>query len=282
MYHRHMHRARVSARWTGFALALAAALGLTVMSGDAQRSTILTNGRNLQIPINHGLPEKLLGFTFCRLRYQNIRRARKSGWGDDYPQADYNFLVRLSELTKARISRWDNGDPGFANFAPMDPEIFQCPYLRMQNAANYDFTPEETVRMREYLLKGGFLWIDDNWDPDFEYIRPNLERILPDARIEDLPVDHPMFSSFYKIDTLPQIPSLGSWRNSGQTSEIPGATVHYYGMFDARDRLVALVSMNSEVSDSWEREGDNQQYFATFGAKGYSLGVDVAIYVMTH
>ena len=63
-----------------FALALALSLGLAVMGGAAQQH-ILTNGRNLQIPINHGLPDKPLGFTFCRLRYQNTRRARKSGWG---------------------------------------------------------------------------------------------------------------------------------------------------------------------------------------------------------
>jgi hypothetical protein len=152
--------------------------------------SILINGRNLQVPINHGLPDKPLDFTFCRLRYQNIRRARKSGWGDDYPQADYNFMVRLSELTTTKISRWNNGYPGFANVTPMDPDLFQCPYLRMQNAANYDFTPEETTRMHDYLLKGGFLWIDDNWDPDFEYIRPNLKRILPGAQIVDLPADY--------------------------------------------------------------------------------------------
>ena len=77
---------------TKVALALALALGLAVVSGAAQRSTILTNGRNLQIPINHGLPDKPLGFTFCRLRYENIRRARKSGWGDDYPQVDYTYI----------------------------------------------------------------------------------------------------------------------------------------------------------------------------------------------
>ena len=265
-----------------FATALALALGLAAMSGAAQRSTILTNGRNLQIPINHGLPDKRLGFTFCRLRYQNIRRARKSGWGDDYPQADYNFMVRLSELTKTRISLWNDGSPGFANVTAMDPDLFQCPYLRMQNAANYDFTPEETVRMRDYLLKGGFLWIDDNWDPDFEYILPNLMRILPDAKIVDLPVEHPIFSAFYRVDPLPQIPSLNAWQRSGQDSEIGPSTVHYYGVFDDRDRLVVLVSMNSDVSDSWEREGDNQAYFAAFGSKGYSLGVNVAVYAMTH
>jgi hypothetical protein len=281
MYHPHMRRARASARWTRFALIFALTMGLAAICA-AQRSTILTNGRNLQIPINHGLPDKLLGFTYCRLRYQNIRRARKSGWGDDYPQADFNLMVRLSELTKTRISRWNDGDPGFANFTPMDPDLFQCPFVKMQNAANYEFTPDETVRMHDYLLKGGFLWIDDNWDPDFEYIRPNLLRILPDAEIVDLPADHPLFSAVYNLDPPPQIPSLGSWLRTGQNSEIGPTPVHYYGVFDDHHRLVALVSMNSDVSDSWEREGDNQAYFDVFGRDGYAMGVDVAVYAMTH
>src|SRR6185295_4962514 len=147
LYDPQMRRTRASARWMGFALAFALSLGLGVMSGAGQKVTILTNGRNLQTPINHGLPDLPLGFTFCRLRYENVRRARKSGWGDDYPQADYNFMVRLAELTTTTISRWHNGDPGFANVTAMDPDLFRCPYLRMQNAANYDFTPAETARM---------------------------------------------------------------------------------------------------------------------------------------
>ena len=276
-----MPRALASARSAWFALAVALVMGVAAIGATAQRPFILTNGRNLQVPINHGLPDKLIGFTFCRLRYQNIRRARKSGWGDDYPQADNNLMVRLSELTKTTISRWNNDEPGFANVTAMDPDLFQCPYLRMQNAANYDFTPEETVRMREYLLKGGFLWMDDNWDPDFEYIRPNLQRILPGAEIIDLPKDHPIFSAVYNVDP-PQIPSMNSWLRSGRTGEFGDSQVHFYGVFDARDRLVALVSMNSDVSDSWEREGDSREYFDVFGRDGYAFGVDVAVYVMTH
>src|SRR4051812_17772217 len=206
-----MSRADGSGRSMRIAIGLVAAIGLAAVSVAGQRDTILTNGRNLQVPINHGMPDKPFGFTFCRLRYPNIRRARKSGWGDDYPQADFNFMVRLSELTKTRISRWNDGDPGFANVTPTDPDLFKCPFLRMQNAANYDFRGEEIVRMHDYLVKGGFLWIDDNWDPDFEYIRPNLLRILPGAQIVDLALSHPMFSTLFRLDRLPQIPSLGSW-----------------------------------------------------------------------
>lgn len=267
-------------------LVVGLALGLAVAVAAAQRErdriTIMTNGQNLQIPINHGLPDRPIGFTYCRLRYRNIRRARKSGWGDDYPQADYNFMVRLAELTRTTLSRWNNGDPGFSNVTAMDPELFRCPYLRMQNAANYDFTPEESARMRDYLRKGGFLWIDDNWDPDFDYIRPNLARILPGGRIVDLPLEHPLFSILYRIDPLPQIPSLGSWFRGRQDSEIGPSQVHYYGVFDDRNRLAVLVSMNSDVSDSWEREGDNPEYFNTYAGKGYALGVNVAVWVMTH
>jgi hypothetical protein len=275
-----MSRVWAMARLTRFALAFALAMGFGTLA-LAQRPFILTNGRNLQVPINHGLPDNATGFTFCRLRYDNIRRARKSGWGDDYPQADYNFLVRLSELTKTRISRWNNGDPGFANFTPLDLDLFHCPYLRMQNAANADFTPDETMRLREYLLKGGFLWMDDNWDPDFEYIRANLQRIVPDAQIIDLPSDHPIFTTVYNVKP-PQIPSMNSWLRSGQTGEFGPSTLHFYGVFDTQNRMVALVSMNSDVSDSWEREGDSPEYFNVFGRDGYAFGVNVAVYTMTH
>ena len=110
----------------------------------------------------------------------------------------------------------------------------------------------------------------------------SLLRLLPDAEIVDLPADHPLFSAVYNLDPPPQIPSLGSWLRTGQNSEIGPTPVHYYGVFDKLHRLVVLVSMNSDVSDSWEREGDNQAYFDVFGRDGYAMGVDVAVYAMTH
>jgi hypothetical protein len=266
-------------------MAIGALLAIALLGAAdwvAAQVQIWTGGYNLQTPINHGLPDVQNGFTLCRLRYTNARRARKSGWGDDYPNGDFNFLQRLQELTSIKASHWNNGYPGFSNFTPMDPDLFHCPVLRMQNAANAEFTDEEAARLREYLLKGGFLWMDDNWDPDFEYIRPNLTRILPGYQIRDLPLEYPMFSVLYKLDHLPQIPAINSWFRSGQDSEIGPAQVHYYGIVDDHERLMVLVSMNSDVSDSWEREGDNPDYFVRYSPSGYALGVDVVVWVLTH
>ena len=114
-----------------FALASVLALAAAVVSGAAQRSTILTNGRNLQIPINHGLPDQPLGFTFCRLRYQNIRRARKSGWGDADaigPPAVGRELCEL--LPDARLHIVRGGDHNLAQthadqIAPLITEHLQ-------------------------------------------------------------------------------------------------------------------------------------------------------------
>jgi hypothetical protein len=91
-----------------------------------------------------------------------------------------------------------------------------------------------------------------------------------------------MFSVLYRLDHLPQIPAINSWLRSGQDSEIGPTPVHYYGIFDDSNRLMVLVSMNSDVSDSWEREGDNQAYFDRYAASGYALGVDVVVWVLTH
>jgi len=266
------------------AVAFLVAVALTAAADwvAAQQPNIWTGGYNLQTPINHGLPDIQNGFTLCRLRYTNVRRERKSGWGDDYPNGDYNFLQRLAELTTIKASHWNNGYPGFAQFTAMDPDLFHCPMVRMQNAANNEFTDQEAVRLRQYLLKGGFLWMDDNWDPDFDFIRPNLERILPGYQIVDLSLDYPMFSVLYKLSRLPQIPSINGYFRTRQDYEFGPSTVHYYGMSDERGRLMVLVSMNSDVSDSWEREGDNQEYFVRYSPSGYALGVDVVVWMLTH
>ncbi len=264
-------------------LLLCTLLAIPVDSGA--QVPIMKYARTRNRPVNVGMPDRPTGFTFCRVRYDRTRRIRKSGWNDDYPASDFNFMDRLTELTTVPISHWANGDPGFAQFELSDPELFRCPFLKMQNAADHDFTPEEALHLREYLEKGGFLWEDDNWtDYDWSYISANLKEVLPDAVITELTPDHPLFSILYHIEKVPQIHAIESWRGGFNRSESgPGTeTPHLYAIFGKDGRLMVLVSMNTDISDSWEREADDPDYFYEFSPTGYAVGVNVLLWVMSH
>src|SRR5262249_58661851 len=94
----------------------------------------------------------------------------------------------------------------------------------MQGGANYHFTDEEVATLRRYFLKGGFLWEDDNWtEGDWEYIRANLVRILPEYPIVEITPGHPLLAMLYEVHAIPQIPSIESWRRSGGHADEVGA-----------------------------------------------------------
>src|SRR5438067_1529404 len=103
-------------------------------------------------------------FTFCRAYFRSNRR-EKSGWGTDYPGADINFSIRLSELTKADVkmlhgtSEGDMPDPVVVRLT--DDALFKCPFILMEDAGTADFDELEAARLHDYLLKGGFLFVSD-------------------------------------------------------------------------------------------------------------------------
>ena len=103
-------------------------------------------------------------FNFCRgMYYSDRREAGGQGWWTDYSAADVNFSIRLSELTKTRVSRTSDGQPNHLVIRLTDDELFQCPFVEMEDVGTARFSDEEVKRLREYLLKGGFVWVDDFW-----------------------------------------------------------------------------------------------------------------------
>jgi hypothetical protein len=111
----------------------------------------------------------------------------------------------------------------------------------------------------------------------------NLRRILPEYPMVELPLDHPLFSNYFRVPAVPQIPSLNFWRRSGgRTSEFgfETETPRLMAIMDDDDRILVLVSHNSDFGDSWEREADEPAYFAEFAAAGYGVGVNVALWIM--
>jgi hypothetical protein len=228
-------------------------------------------------------------FHYCRLAYRSSRGGDGGGWGTDFPDADINLSIRLGELTKIRISRNDAGHPQPLVVRMTDDTLFHCPFIMAQEVGSIFITDEEAVRLREYLLKGGFLWVDDYWGSyAWDVWYSQITKVFPPGEYPnvDIPKDHKMFQLMFHLkDGVPQVPSINHWFGSGGgTSErgADSAEVHTRGIFDKKGRLMVLQTHNTDISDSWEREGEDSNYFLKFSVDGYALAVDVVLYALTH
>lgn len=218
-------------------------------------------------------------FLFCRGFYTDVRGLPSGGgWNTDYPGADINFSVRLAELTRVRVTFDANRQANHVVVSLTDPFLFRCPILFMTHIGSAQFSDEEVVRLREYFLKGGFLWVDDSWGSRaWSYWVREIERVLPPGEfpIFDIPTAHPVMRTLYDVKAIPQVPSIQFWRGSGgETSELGSDSeeVHFRGIQDARGRLMVLMTHNTDISDTWEREGEEpRDYFDTFSPTGYAM-----------
>ncbi len=226
-------------------------------------------------------------FQFCRAFFNSGFMGDGGSWSTDYPNADINFSIRLSELTRTPVSTDQFGYPNHLVVRLTDEALFQCPFVMMLEVGSATFDEAEVENLRQYLLKGGFLWVDDFWGSyAWDWWENQIRKVFPRTEypIVDLAPDHPLFSSQFEIDEVPQIPSINFFLNTGGTSErgMDSAQPHAYAITDDQGRIMVLMTHNTDISDSWEREGDDPRYFYTFGPRGYAWGVNVALYALTH
>jgi Domain of unknown function (DUF4159) len=228
-------------------------------------------------------------FSFCRVLYQSVRReALGHGWNTDYPEADINFMIRLSELTLAPVSRDGDGSPNHVVVTLTDDALYNYPFIFMSDVGTVGFTELEAERLRDYLLRGGFLYVDDFWgEAAWDQWSRQMANVLPPDRypIVDIPRDDPVFQTFFTVRKVPQIPSIQFWRRSGGLTSERGAESaepHFRGIFDEKGRLMVMMTHNTDIADGWEREAEDDEFFYRFSTKAYPLGVNIAIYAMTH
>lgn len=231
-------------------------------------------------------------FNFCRALFQSDRR-EKQGWSTDYPGADINFSVRLAEITKVRVkftSEAGETVPDAVVVRLTDDWLFQCPFVLMEDAGTARFTGVEVERLREYLLKGGFLLVSDyHGTLAREQFDEEIGRALPRSLfpVVDLsPPDHPLWRMMFPVPRLPQMASIQTWRRSG------GDTIERWnedasppsvrGIADAKGRLMVLMVHNTDLPDGWEREGEDPEYFFRFSPEAYAVAIDILLYSMTH
>jgi hypothetical protein len=233
-------------------------------------------------------PESFDGrFHYCRAVYRSNPRGDGGGWTTDYPLADIDLSIRLSELTKIAVSFDAPGQPRHLIVRLTDDELFQCPVILMQEVGRLLLTREDADRLRTYLLKGGFLWVDDFWGSyAWDVFETEIRKVFPgpDYQIFDVPAAHPIFHTMFDLDAVPQIPGIGTWLGGGRTSERfeDSAVVHTRAIADSHGRVMVFITHNTDVSDSWEREGEDPEYFYKFSVDGYRVAVNVLLYAMTH
>jgi len=226
-------------------------------------------------------------FHFCRVMFRSDFRGDGGNWSVDYPRADINLSVRLSELTRADVSM-KNGEPNPLLIRLTDDALFRCPFIMMTEVGSASIDDQEAERLREYLLKGGFLWADDFWGSyAWEWWVGQFSRVLNPAEypIIDLPSSHPLFSSQFVIKKVPQIASINYWASSGgDTSErgADSAEAHARAVLDKHGNIMVLMTHNTDLGDSFEREADDPQYFYQMSVPGYAFGINALLYALTH
>jgi hypothetical protein len=226
----------------------------------------------------------------CHMLYTSVRReANGAGWRTDYPWGERHLLIRLSEMTKTRVSKLSPEVPHSWLVRLTDPALFNCSYLMASDVGTIGLTAEEAAGLRLYLEKGGFLWVDDFWGDAAwaQWTREFSKAMPPDEYpIEDVPLSDPIFQGMFEVKKIPQVTSIRFWRATGgqSTSErgAESAVPHFRAIRDKHGRIIAVMTHNTDISDSFEREGDDPEFFYQFSPDGYALGIDVMLYALTH
>ena len=230
-------------------------------------------------------------FGVCRIMYTSVRREPSGGgWRTDYPYGEINLMIRLSELTKTPVYFEGKRQPAHYVVRLTDEALFECPFTIASDVGTVGLSPEEAAQLRLYLLKGGFLWVDDFWGTAaWQQWSREIAKALPpnEYPIQDIPPDDPILQSQFIITKVPQITNIGFWRRSGggQTTSERGADsaeVNFRAIRDKEGRIMVVMTHNTDVADSWEREGEDPGFFYQFSPDGYALGINVLLHALTH
>lgn len=225
-----------------------------------------------------------LQWTFVRVRYNSAPYDARVGrfgywddpWAIDAPAAEQNLSRRVRSVTSIEV-----GEPIVLTIE--DERLWQYPWLYIVEPANLWLSDTEAEILREFLLRGGTLTLDDFHGPyEWELTARQVRKIFPDREIVELEPPHPIFTSFYQIDRYPQIPGIGSFFN-GRTWEKGGYTPHLRAVLDDHGRPMLLINFNTDMGDGWEWSNVAEYPgYMRHTAEAYRIMINQIVYALTH
>ena len=215
-------------------------------------------------------------FHFVRMYYDSGGgRWGRGGWLTDYPEAEYHFTMGVR-----RLSRVDIGEQA-RMLEVTDDTIFDYPWLYAVEVGRWYLDDHEAARLREYLLRGGFLMTDDfHGSRQWESFMESMRRVFPDRPIVEIADTDEVLHVLYDVDERIQIPGISPLRY-GVTYEQDGVTPHWRGIYDDDGRLMVAINFNMDLGDAWEH-ADDPRYPEAYTGLAYRFAVNYVVYAMTH
>jgi hypothetical protein len=225
-------------------------------------------------------------FTFARLRYPSFgsggrgRRGRFSSgyysWGIDSPKSERQFIIGLRRLTRVNARSVEH----VVNLEGND--VYDWPFLYAVEVGHWELSDEQAAKLRDYLLRGGFLLVDDfHGVVEWEIFAASMQRVFPDRPMVELDSGDQIFHVLYDLAERFQVPGR-QFLYSGRIWEVPDdIQPHWRGIYDDKQRVMVAILHNQDYGDAWEW-ADYPRYPEKYASQAYRLGINYLMYSMTH
>jgi len=197
-----------------------------------------------------------------------------TAWAVDYPRGDRTFARLLNRLTTIDVRlveqpvNLDDGD-----------DAFYWPFLISGLVGSWELTDSQAEKLREYLLRGGFLLCDSFYGQyEWQGFVETMKRVFPDRPILELADDHPIFHAAFDLTERPQVPT---WQHLPRGYRGDGAVPHWRAILDDDERVMVMITFNNDIADGWQR-ADEPGYPQAEANLAIRLGVNFAVYALTH
>jgi hypothetical protein len=221
-------------------------------------------------------------WAFARLRYPSFRGSGRGGywgfrssWATDYPKADRQFVQGVRRLTRLHTRSVEQVVDLESD------EIFNWPWIYAVEVGQWGLTDAQSRKLREYLLRGGFLMVDDfHGTREWSIFMASMSRVFPDRPVVEMENSDAIFHVLYDLDRRFQVPGI-SPLSRGMTYEQDGVEPRWRGIYDDKGRIMVAICHNMDLGDAWEW-ADHPSYPERDASLAYRIGVNYIIYSMTH